>query len=386
MAVKNFQIKRGVSMKFIKAVFLAVFVFVPLTVFAQRANVAVNNGSGDGSYKGQNFAHVWADPNPAGMVFDRWTGDTFLLQSPFEAHTKLRTAKLNVNLTATYKPAPVWTPATETISETIVVHYFPANPQGVIFRFHGSGGSAPNLFNNIENRIFNNDAVADGYAVVAVNSFDRVNRQWDNTNIPPNNRDIQNVQAIIQTFISRGLITANTPLFAVGISNGGSFAPRASLFLNFRGTAIYIAPGQTGLLAQTTVPTIWCLAANDETIGANALQQARFNYANLVSRNIPAQFNLNTPSPVYPERFWRIPNLTANDSRAIYNALKNNAFLDNFDFLTADPQTSGWQAVIPPQYNSFLPEILDQLEICYTEHQFFSDYNRRVLNFFNARR
>lgn len=91
------------------------------------------------------------------------------------------------------------------------------------------------------------------------------------------------------------------------------------------------------------------------------------------------------PSPVYPERFWRINGLTAQDSRAIYDALKQNAFLDERDYLIENPKTSNWQNVLPAQYNSYSSEIANQLVICYTEHNFYSDYDRRVLDFFNAR-
>lgn len=361
-------------------------IFSALSASGQRTRVMVESGSGDGNYRGPNLVHAWADPSPAGMVFDRWTGDTQLLQNSFEAHTRVNSLALNIHLTATYKPAPVWAPVTETIAGTTVVHHFPAKPFGVIFRFHGAGGSATNLFSSVENRIFNNDAAAENYAVVAVNSFDQLSRQWDNTNVPPNNRDIENIQTIISTFISRGWMSKKTSIFAVGISSGGQFAPRVSLFLDFNGTAIYIAPGQAGVINQTGVPTIWCFNVNDTAFGPNALSLAQINFANLVGRNIPAEFNLNRPSPVYPERFWRIPGLTADDSRAIHNALRNGNFIDRRDYLTANPRTSDWEAVIPAAYNSYLPEIADQLDICYAEHKFFSDYNRRVLDFFNAQR
>ena len=63
-------------MKIIQVVLLGIF--LQISVLAQHSVVTVNSGSGDGNYKGQPFVHVWADPNPPGMVFDRWTGDTAL--------------------------------------------------------------------------------------------------------------------------------------------------------------------------------------------------------------------------------------------------------------------------------------------------------------------
>lgn len=371
-------------MKIVRLVLLAVFLFT--SVFAQRANVLVTTGSGDGKYRGHPFVHVWADPNPSGMVFDRWTGDTFLLQNPFEAHGKLRTAKLNINLTATYKPAPVWTPVFETLNGIQMGYHFPPNAHSVIFHFHGQGGSANLLFNNLERRIFAGDAVAEGYAVVALDSADRVNRDWSTSNDAAISPDIQNVQAAINLFVSRGLMTNATPVFAHGFSKGAGFSPRVARALNFRATSMTALAGTPDIINITIIPTIWCIPQNDGTIMAGGVQQSRVNYQNLLSRGVPAQHHLHVPSPVYAERFWRISGLTAADSQAIYGALKQNGFLDSRDFLLQDPDASGWQQVIPAQYNSFSQSISEQLRICYTEHTFFSDYNRRVLDFFNTYR
>jgi len=370
-------------MKYLRLLFL----IFSLTVlcYSQRTNLTVTNGSGDARIRGRQLTHVWADPNPPGMVFDRWTGDTVLLQNPLEYHTKVNNLSLNINLTATYKPSPVWNPIYETINASQMGYYFTAAPVGVIFHFHGTGGSANGLFNNSEARIFANEAVAENYAVVSLSSVDRVNRQWNPNPQLPNNPDMQNVQAAINLFIARGWITASTPIFANGISNGGAFAPRVSLALGFRATSIFIAAGTVNILSQTTVPTIWNLMQNDGTIGADGIAQAAANYQNLLNRNIPAQYNLLAPSPVYPERFWRISGLTATDSQTIYNSLKQNGFLDSRGFLIQNPTVSNWSSVIPLQYNSYLNDIGDQLKICYTEHEFYSDYDRRVLNFFNVR-
>jgi hypothetical protein len=353
---------------------------------AQRANVTVTTGSGSGAYKGQPFVHVWADPNPTGLVFDRWTGATALLQNPREAHTKLRTGGLNISLTATYKAAPAWTPTFEPLNGIQMGHFFPTNPVGVIFHFHGQGGSANLLFSNSERRIFANEAVAEGYAVVAVDSNDRVNRDWSTSNDIATNPDIQNVQTAINIFIMRGLMNASTPIFAHGFSKGAGFSPRVARALNFRATSMNCLAGTPDIINITTIPTIWCIAQNDGTIMAGGVAQSYANYQNLLARNVPAQYYRSLPSPVYPERFWRIPGLTANDSRVIHDALRANGIIDGRDFLLQDPDTSGWQAFVPGQYNSFLTSISDQLRICWTEHTFFSDYDRRILDFFNTYR
>ncbi|MBK8147805.1 MAG: hypothetical protein IPK58_06190 [Acidobacteria bacterium] len=349
-----------------------------------QTSVTVGSGSGDGRFRGQQIVDVWADPYPAGQIFDRWVGDTHLLARPDEWHAKVRTGTKNINLNATYRTVPAWLPVgPENIGSTQMRYFFPANPVGVVFHFHGSGGSMNGLFSSSEQTIFARELVAEGYAVVSMNSSDRVNAQW-NTSLPPNNPDVINVEAAIASFISRGLITNQTPVFASGISNGGAFAPRVSLFLGFRGTAVYIATSNATIMQNTTAATIWCIMQNDSTLAPGSVQEALNNYNVLRSRGIRAEYNVLRPSPVFPERFRRIPGLNTADSINIYNALKNNGFLDSRDLLRQNPISSGWQAVVPAQYNGNLPDILDQLKVCYTEHQFFSDYNRRVISFFNS--
>ena len=118
-----------------------------LPIFVQaQSTLIVTNGSGDARIKSRQIVDVLADPNPSGMVFDRWTGDTALLQNPKEYHTKINPLSKNINITATYKSAPVWTPVYETINNTQVGYYFPAAPVGVIFHFHGASGDATQLF------------------------------------------------------------------------------------------------------------------------------------------------------------------------------------------------------------------------------------------------
>jgi hypothetical protein len=362
---------------------IVVILGLGLGVLAQT-NINVASGSGDGRVRGQQVVDIWADPFPANQLFDRWIGDAHLLQRPDEWHGRLRTGTKNINLTATYRNVAPWTAiGPENVGTTQMRYYFPPNPVGVVFHFHGSGGSMNGLFNASEQILLGRELVGAGYAVVALSSFDRVNAQW-NTSVPPNNPDIANVQTAITGFIGRGLMTSQTPVFASGISNGGAFAPRISLFLGFRATAIYIATSNATIMQNTSSATIWNIMQNDSTLAPGSLAEAFNNSQILRSRGIRAEYNVLRPSPVFPERFRRITGVSAADSISIYNALKNNGFLDRLDFLIQNPTGSGWQNVIPAQFSTILPDIFDQLKICYTEHQFFSDYNRRTVMFFNA--
>ncbi len=372
---------------FIKNSIVVVSLLVLLVFTAtSQTHVTITNGYGSGSYKGNSrLVHIWAQANPVNMVFDKWTGDTQLLLDPNSWHSRLALKQKNISLTATYKSAPAWSPTFETINGRLFGYYFPPNSRGLVFRFHGTGGGAVTFFNKVEDRAGANDFVVAGYAIVALDSDDRVNKQWS-TALPPNNIDITNVQAIINSFISRGLILNGTPIFSHGMSNGGAFSPRVAYALQFKAAAIYCAPGST-FVNITNVPTIWNMEQNDdnENVGAAGNATAMVNSITLMNRGIVSQFNVNIPSPVYKQRFGRISGLTLSDSQTIYNSLKNNGFLDAADYLSESPSTSGWQNVLPAAYASYADGIADELSVCYSGHKFFSDYDSRVIDFFNAR-
>lgn len=356
--------------------------FFTVAVNAQT-NLNVTNGSKNIGKARERRAQIWSDPNPPSMVFDRWTGDTALVEDVFAAHTFVNPLGKNISLTANYKPAPNWSLTETAVNGVSVLYYIPPDPTGIIFRFHGSGGSNQSVLLSVESRLLSNDAVAEGYGIVAINSADRINGDW-NLSPPPNNPDLTNVQAVIEQFRKLGLISDSVPLLAQGTSRGGVFSSEAVYHLNFSADAIYIAYGVNVVMPITTVPTIFCLAANDdqEMVGPEGNQRAYEQFVNLQNRGIRSGYNLNQPSPVYPERFWRIADLTADDSRAIYQALKQNNFLDSRDLLIENPRDTDWRSVIPAKYTPYLNAISSQLGACYASHNFYSDYNSRVLRFF----
>jgi hypothetical protein len=121
------------------------------------------------------------------------------------------------------------------------------------------------------------------------------------------------------------------------------------------------------------------LAEND-TIFPGALAIENFNL--LASRQVSAQLWINSPSPLYPERFWRINHLSRTDSEVIYNAIKSGGYLDEQDFLLLNPMYSSWKSVIPDNYTNFLPSIMEQMNVAYAGHAVMSIFNDKILTFF----
>lgn len=300
-------------------------------------------------------------------------------------YTRLNVKK-NVTLTATYKNAPAWNPIYGLINGREYGYHFPTNARAVVFWFHGTGGNARSFFNRLESRSSANHYVADGFAIVALDSNNRVDKQWDNTNNPPNNPDINNVQAIVNSFVARGFMTANTPVFSSGMSNGAAFSPRVAYALQFKAAAVYCAQGGAYINVRN-VPTIWNMAQNDgnENVGANGNAASVNLFQILQGRGIVAQHNFHSASPLYPQRFARIPGLTLTDSQIIFDSLNTNHLLDGENYLRENPATSQWQSVIPAVYTPYLQPIRSQLDVSFAEHEYFSDNDGRVSAFFNAR-
>src|SRR5205085_11831154 len=107
----------------------------------------------------------------------------------------------------------VWTPTKDDRSTIPALtsglecwSYFPSAPIGVVLLFHGSGGNGSGWFSKVEDARLMADAVAAGFGVVALDSQDRINKQWDNT-VSASNGDVHNLLEVLAVFVSRGDIT-----------------------------------------------------------------------------------------------------------------------------------------------------------------------------------
>ncbi|MBK6959658.1 MAG: IPT/TIG domain-containing protein [Nitrosomonas sp.] len=370
---------------------ILIFAFAS-TPQAIAGTLTVHNGSGSGSYPASTKVTIWANPqedaNPLSTtrapldanlpmrIFDRWIGDTAQIADVESPQTSVTMPASDINITAQYKDAPRWLD---------VVTYFPDPHIGVIFMFHGMGGCAACFFDQTETRSFIQDATARGYAIVALNSYDRQTRAWNLEIEPANNPDLQRVAALRQALVAQGSINPADPIYLAGISSGGFFA---SLFtqsvqdyLKFpvEAMALYIASGNWNSILSASTPTIFVTGVNDTLIPYNTIQKS---YGLLLSMGIPTQLISSTPSQLYPERFWRIEGLSALDSQTIYNAIDNAGFLDGNGYLLSNPTTSGWEAILPAIYEFYKYQVSNQLEVAFAEHSFMGHLNKPVFDFF----
>ena len=349
--------------------------------------LTVNNGEGSGTYNIGDTAFIFSTPANSTQVFDKWTGDISALTSLNEWRTTLKMPSANINVTATYKTTPQINFTNVVINGSQVFYFVPATYRGIIIPFHGAGGSAVGwtTTKGIDNFEFLRYAAANGYAIVVTESKDRVNKRWE-TSTGAASIDISNIDAIISSLQTSGIIATGKPFYGVGMSQGSGFLSLISYVKNYKAAALYCLGGIDQIYDNTTVPTIWNMAKLDITEDPNRLVTANANYQKLQTRAIPSAYYVNEPSPIFPNRFTIIPGIDASGSTAIFNALKSAGYINAKGYFTIDPRVSSiWYSAVPAQYNNatMIPMIDDQIYISYTQHKFYKDSDYRTIAFFN---
>lgn len=369
--------------------------------------LTVVNGYGSGQYIPGDTVHIWSQNNPPQQVFNKWESNDATPADASEWHTTLIMPARQVVIGATFKPGNYPSLTADVIrgveNDKAVYYAFPSNYKGLVICFHGTGGAASNWAQGIEYRQFVNDLLAAGFAVMFTEAEEVTLQQdldmdgglrWHYTPIDPaENVDMGNIAAILDTLENRGLLTGNTPVYTVGMSNGGGFAPVISYVLNFDATAVYCAGGSELLFGNTNVPTLWCMQQYDQhpQVGAAGNQKAREMSDLLKSRGICSEYHLNDHSPLYPQRLMRGGFITEAKATTVFNELKSNNLLDennyvrypeseNVNIISASPENfPEWNTMVAGQQLV----ALSQMSNCFADHHFFSDYNRRVIRFFD---
>lgn len=345
--------------------------------------LTVVNGIGSGRYHAGETVHVWANPYPQGWTFDTWRGDIQPLPDVRSMHATMLMPERDMQIEATFKPIPIWSAEVASIADRDVYFYFPPEYRGVIFFFHGSGGDAREWSDlGAERHHFFDDAIAEGYAIVSVNSADRVNKQWDLTPDPASNADLEAVAAILTAFRRDGKISAQTPVYAVGMSQGGRFATLVAYALGMNASAVWVGAGHTEIMEVTTAPTLWCLADHDPIIDRDEVFS---QYERLIERGVDAVYYVHSPMPIHALYFAGIEGVNEADSERLFTKLRSLGVLDEKNFLRENPRFLEWQESMGAELSeSARRDIQDRLMVAYAEHAFYSDCDHRALDFFGS--
>jgi predicted esterase len=345
--------------------------------------------------------------SPETELLTRWRGDVDLLERPEEWHASFTMPARPVSLEAVVESRSEELLVTTFLGSTAhgktIRYHAPPSPAGLVLFLHGTGGSNE-MIEKPEARTLALTAIARGYAVLSPEAEEVVQGdmngkvRWD-VNLTPDNLDLANLNALVAWTRAQGLIEPTTPLFAIGMSNGGamslglgavSASDVAATFpnLRFEGVVSYCASGRATAAAVTTTPTAWFLCANDDNEEVSN-QEARANSDALASRGIATEADAHPASPLYPERFTRVAGISASTSRGIADELRAAGFVGTDSMFTtptndivaavqADPSAFPLILSLP---GARLLEIVDQMKVMQAEHQMYSDWSARTIDF-----
>jgi len=270
------------------------------------------------------------------------------------------------------------------------IYQVPPNPKGLILIFHGGGGSKEDAYTRIEVGFFFKQAVLAGYAVAALDSAAHLDPpedgkfKWDIIESPCN-PDIINVVAMIKQLKDPndlGVIPPNAPLYALGISNGGSMVSRTAQHIDFAAVATYITNAQQFHDPGAKIPPVFIMAgANDTTVETT---RPCLLHGLAVDQGIDVVFKYNVPQAITPGLFTRIPEISCEESVAILESFRQNGTVDEADMLVVTPaDISSWKPHLPGTTAQQQMTIRDLLLERYAEHAFSSDFIVETLDFFD---
>jgi len=378
------------------------------TANGDSAHVTVVNGYGGGTYKIGDTVNIWANALPANTIFDTWTGYSNLLQNSGEWHNSFVMPSQDVTVTGNQKTFSAFSLKYEKIKGVNhlknVYYYFPAGHKGVVYLLHGSGGSASNIATDFEWSQMINDLVSANYAIIVteseevtlstdINGDGKLN--WDASPLDSTtNVDYGNIKALRDTFYLRGYTHSAIPLFSIGMSNGGAFSSALSFLYKFRTGVAYCAQGYQVVFNTSTIPFQFCMAKYDDApeVGTQGDATALTNSQQLTARGVCSKYFLHDRSPVYPERFARMPGISIATSTAFFNELKNNHWLDAKNYLKAvSDSVAPIFAANPsvyPTYNGFTIAqrlfVTDEIDAMYAAHQFYTDLDKSTIKFLDS--
>lgn len=368
--------------------------------------VTVEGGYGGGTYEPGDEVDVFAANDPFEEIVTSWQAEGLGETPPAEWHLSFSMPARDVTLTPTLAAVALdWQEKTiqGVESEKRVFFHAPAGapPTALLFLFHGTGGSAELAF---KPSAFHLALVAThlGMAVVSPEAQEVTlgdpgsdgKLRWNAVPDLGTNVDLQDIELVSDRLTELGLVPAEVPRYALGMSNGGSFALTVGAALPFTAVASYCATGRPDVHQSTTTPSMWlmCMHDNNETLAAKK-DQWPFGSDALALREIPTGYHVHPPSPLYPGRFARLQGVDVTASEAAVAELAAAGFLDDRGHLlmTAGELTTAVAASLADFPATGVVEqaggkelVQGELKAAYADHQLYSDWARLMFAFFEA--
>ncbi|NOY27918.1 MAG: hypothetical protein GXP62_18800 [Oligoflexia bacterium] len=348
----------------------------------QAWTLTVSGGYGSGNYQGGSAAHVWADVDPHAAIVTGWTTDTDVLADPLEWNSSLVMPQQDLVLTPTILEVP-FDIRTQTLSLGSGARAYslvsPSEPVGIVLFFHGASYSRAELDDAAASSV-GMALVHAGYAVAALDSEAAASAGAGGWNADPKSTDMANVRALAAALRSD---LGDLPVYAWGMSSGGQFAHLVGAELPAQGVLGSCAPGTADIASRTTAPTAWFLAAAD-TVFTTGATDAPIYAKQLQARGLQAQVNVHPTTPLYDERFTRVPGVDADTSAAIADWIRQQGYVDAQGQWLASGRTVSSALQLPDLDADTVTAVRAEIEIMAADHELYDDYTSRMVAFLQA--
>lgn len=277
-----------------------------------------------------------------------------------------------------------------------VISYVPEDPRGLIFVFHGTGGSA-DFAEKLDTVDVLNTFIAAGYGFVSTSSTERTgNMRWDAFDPSlTTNPDLARLLRLRDQLVATTGVADTTPLFGIGHSNGSRFVTLWGQTWSDAGLpvrAIWASAGRVAAPIESagglTVPTFFTAAANDFTVPPGGIVA---NYLDTAAAGTPAELHINVERTLGPLQYLRIPGVDGTEANAIVAALKATGVWDAAGTrVVADVEAATAQAltaVLPPSVvaDGLANEVVNETAIVLAIHQFSPEFKLQAFAFFDSR-
>jgi hypothetical protein len=370
----------------------------------------VVNGYGSGVYEEGEMVHVWSSVSTEDEVALPWGGEASGLAEPSEWHTSFPMPGHDVTLVAENKAQAVTLTVEQYVGSTrrpkTVRYHLPSGMRGVVVFSHGTGGSN-SFIENPEAFALALALIERGYGVLGTEAEEAVAGDLNNddkerwvTRFASDNVDLKNLEILFDDLEQRGLIPAGTPKFALGMSAGGAFShflgtvaatgiARSFPQIRFNAVVAYCADATgTNAAEVSTTPSAWFMCGNEDNPDVKN-DQAVANATALAVRGIPMDYVEHPPSPLYDQRFVRIPGISPETSKWMADELRAAGFVDGSGFLNTSADEIGQVAVNDPEafpiilaQTDVFGSIRSQMKVMRAEHAMYADYTQRNVAWF----
>lgn len=348
--------------------------------------LSVNEGWGGGVYPAGAIVQVWAGVFPYDQWVEGWSPADGLAD-PGEWNSALVMPAHDLSLVAAVQSAAP--PPEELVlplpsGERPAWLVSPAAPRGLVLFFHGARYAHTELGDNAALTVTGR-LVHAGWAVLAMDSEAAARSGtggWDDV-VDGDNADLIAVREAVEWARAEGRVAAGAPVVAWGMSSGGQFAHAVGLDLPADAVLASCAPGRATTLAASSAPTAWFLAEADGTFPTGA-EDAAAAAEERALRGVPAEVNVHPRTPLYDQRFTRVPGVDearsaaiAADIRAAGHYLDEGGWQVSGSTVTASMGWASLDGLDEVQRTAVAAEI----EIMAADHELYDDYAGRMVDF-----